>query len=584
MSISAFAAHRAEFTVDNATGKAGQEVEIDVNIVNNQGIAAGKVTLTCEALNITEIVKGNWAVDKRGDKLGTGTANEAEGIYNWYYTDEIAANGVYCTYVATIGADVQPGEYTITLVAEDLAGVKHVEGQEDEVVSYKDGEWDATQTATATLTVEGEPAPVKTELKITEEPKDVTVKEDEKATFTVKAEGEGLTYQWYKDGEAIADATSATYEIAKASKADAGEYRVVVTDKDGETVAATAKLTVNDKEVEPKPAELKITEAPKDVTVKEDEKATFTVKAEGEGLTYQWFKGDKAIEGATKATFEIAKAAKTDAGEYKVVITDKYNKTVEATAKLTVNDKEVEPKPVELKITEAPKDVTVKEDEKATFTVKAQGEGLTYQWFKGDKAIDKATAATFEIAKAAKADAGEYKVVITDKNGKTVEATAKLTVNDKDQTPVVVTKELKITEEPKNVSVKEGEKATFTVKAEGEGVTYQWQKLDGKEWKNIDKATAATFEIAKAATADAGSYRVILKDKDGKTVTSKTVKLTVEKKTDSSSGTGTGTGDKNKDTNPKTGDSTNLYIYMALCMFAAAVIVGVTYELKKNRE
>jgi membrane carboxypeptidase/penicillin-binding protein PbpC len=494
MSISAFAAHRAEFTVDDASGEAGQEIKINVNIVNNDGIAAGIIRLTCDQITITKIKQGNWAVDEDGDKIGSVSAdNPAEGIWDWAYTEEIDTEGVYCTYTATINADVAPGTYPITIVAEDLAGVD----ENGKTISYKDGEWDASQTATATLTVEGEVVPPKTELKITEGPKDVTVKEDEKATFTVKAEGEGLTYQWYKDGTAIEGATSATYEIAKAAKADAGEYKVVVTDKDGETVDATAKLTVEDKEQNPpvvEPKELKITDAPKDVTVKEDEKATFTVKAEGEELTYQWYKDGKAIEGATKATYEIAKAAK--------------------------------------------------------------------------------------------ADAGEYKVVITDKAGKTVDATAKLTVNDKEQAPVVVTKELKITEEPKDVTVKEGEKATFTVKAEGEGVTYQWQKLDGKEWKNIDKATAATFEIAKAATTDAGEYRVILKDKDGKTVTSKAVKLTVEKKADSSTGTGTTGKDNkdNKDSTAKTGDSTNLYIYMALCMFAAAVIVGVTYELKKNRE
>ncbi|MBQ6540807.1 MAG: hypothetical protein IJL71_07265 [Oscillospiraceae bacterium] len=38
-----------------------------------------------------------------------------------------------------------------------------------------------------------------------------------------------------------------------------------------------------------------------------------------------------------------------------------------------------------------------------------------------------------------------------------------------------------------------------------------------------------------------------------------------------------------KDDAPKTGDLTNLYIYIAICLFAAAAVVGSTYEVKKNR-
>ena len=65
---------------------------------------------------------------------------------------------------------------------------------------------------------------------------------------------------------------------------------------------------------------------------------TFTVAASttDEGtLSYQWYKDDVAIDGATDATYTIDAAADTDAGSYKVVVTN-TNGTATATATSTV--------------------------------------------------------------------------------------------------------------------------------------------------------------------------------------------------------------------------------------------------------
>jgi hypothetical protein len=417
LSISAFADYRAVFSIeeDSYTVKAGDQITINVNISENRGIAAGKVCLSCDKITFKNIRQGDWATDEFGDKIGSPWVNAEQGLYNWFLTEEVAADGIYCIYIGTVDADAEPGDYDITLTVVDLAGVD----ENGTTVSYNDE--NDIQTDTATLKIEGDPVivdPPKTELKITKDPADVTVEEGQKAAFTVEAEGEGLTYQWQTtQGEAdwanVEGATSATYELTAALADNGNQYRVVVTDKDGvEAISAEAKLTVTEKQVEPTPG----------------------------------------------------------------------------------------PGPID----------------------------------------------------------------------------------DPDPTPVEK-KELKITTEPADVKVKEDEKATFTVVAEGEKVTYQWQKYDAssKTWKDIEGATDASYVIEKAAYADNETYyRVILKDEDGKSLKSKNVKLTVEKKADET----TKPADKPKDNTAKTGDSTNLYIYMALCMFAAAVIVGVSYELKKNRE
>ncbi|HVZ64633.1 MAG TPA: PQQ-binding-like beta-propeller repeat protein [Opitutaceae bacterium] len=64
-------------------------------------------------------------------------------------------------------------------------------------------------------------------------------------TLTVTATGPGaVTYQWYKNGAAIAGATGASYTVASATTADAGTYTVVVTSSGGAVTSSAAVVTV----------------------------------------------------------------------------------------------------------------------------------------------------------------------------------------------------------------------------------------------------------------------------------------------------------------------------------------------------
>ena len=149
--------HRAIFTADDVTAKAGETVDINVNITENEGIAAGLVTLSCDQVVIDKIARGDWTpVLYRPDHA----YNTENGMYDWYQPVESSSEGVYAVYTVTVNDDVVPGTYDIVLVAEDLAGVQTKEDGEEVVVSYKDGEYAASQTYIATLTVLGdEPAP-----------------------------------------------------------------------------------------------------------------------------------------------------------------------------------------------------------------------------------------------------------------------------------------------------------------------------------------------------------------------------------------------------------------------------------------
>ncbi len=134
------------------------------------------------------------------------------------------------------------------------------------------------------------------------------------ATLSITASGSGLTYQWSKNGAVIAGATSGTLVIPSAQVGDAGNYTVRVTSGAAQEIAA-AKLIVGTATG----ATVSITGQPSSQSVSAGLPAVFTVTATSSApITYQWFKNDVAINGATAATLSIPSAQPGDAGTYRV--------------------------------------------------------------------------------------------------------------------------------------------------------------------------------------------------------------------------------------------------------------------------
>jgi hypothetical protein len=78
------------------------------------------------------------------------------------------------------------------------------------------------------------------------QPQGVTVAPGVPATFAVQANGSGtLSYQWLRDGQAIAGATAASYTLGNPQPADSGAaFRVRVTNAGGSVTSTAATLTV----------------------------------------------------------------------------------------------------------------------------------------------------------------------------------------------------------------------------------------------------------------------------------------------------------------------------------------------------
>jgi len=80
-----------------------------------------------------------------------------------------------------------------------------------------------------------------------------------------------------------------------------------------------------------------------------------------------------------------------------------------------------------------------------------------------------------------------------------------------------------IVEAPAHASVKAGEAARFSVRANGVGLTYQWQRDD----QNVPGANQSSFTLAAAQAADHGSRWTVRVSGSGGSVTSAPVRLSV---------------------------------------------------------
>ncbi len=382
-------------------------------------------------------------------------------------------------------------------------------------------------------TVSAEPAGVAaTTITVTSQPEDEACEAGDRARFAVTARGEELTYQWqYRSGagKTWRNTTASGNKTAKMSvtakeSLDGYQYRCKIGNVYGTTTYSKA-------------ATLAVLSGPQILTQPEDEivgvgeKAVFSLEATGSGLTYQWQYRSSASGSWKSTTFSgnktdtLTVTAKDyhDGYQYRCRIKDDNSETVYSDAvTLTVC-----PEP---EIVGQPADQTVEAGKVVYFGVEATGKDLTYQWQYRTSSTGSWKSTTFTGAKTDTLrvtvkdyhDGYQYRCRVRDLLNVTVYSQpATLTVRP----------ELKITGQPEDCEVYENSKAIFSVEAEGEGLTYQWQYKTpaGTDWKSTTFSGAKTDTLTVTAKVyhDGYQYRCCVTDVFGGTVYSDAAALTV---------------------------------------------------------
>ena len=364
------------------------------------------------------------------------------------------------------------------------------------------------------------PCPLAT---ITTQPKNVTVKSGTEATFTVKVAESNVTYQWYSRAPgvtkwtAVPDATKDSFTVVGTKANSGSQYRCGVRNRAGEAYSDAATLTVT---LQPPVIQTQ----PKNQSVKDGSQATFSVKASGKGIVYQWFERASeaeqwtAVSGAAKASYTVVGTKENNGHQYRCLLKNDDGEICTKTVTLKVT-------PVKLVIKTQPKSVTVKSGAKAVFKVKVAKKNVTYQWYGRAPGVTtwtpmpNAAKAKFTVVGTKANNDWQYCCLVKDAEDAVYTKTVTLTVTP--QPPRIKT-------QPKTAKVKSGARAKFAVKATGPNLEYQWYKCapDANVWQEIPGAVKAAYSFVAAKGDNGWQYRCVVKNEDG-SVTSKTVKVRV---------------------------------------------------------
>ena len=387
--------------------------------------------------------------------------------------------------------------------------------------SRSDSWWNKTDSAPTFYMLSPEiGAPV-----ITAQPQNVSVMSGDTASFTVKASGTGLKYQWYykKKGASAWSLwkghTTATTSGTANDTWDGMQVYCAVSNSAGITVDSNpATVTVN--------AELKITSQPQNITVNSGDSVTFTVKASGVGLKYQWYYKKKGVSTWSKwgtRTTASTTATSNDSWDGMQVycnVTDSKGTSIHSnTATVTIS--------ATLKITQQPQSQSKTLGESLTISVKASGLGLKYQWYfkkKGQTEWSVWNGRTHASETCTPNDTWngiQLYCLVKDSAGNSVKSSA---------ATITVTQKFKIITQPSDVVVKSGDTAKFTVKASGTGLKYQWYyKKSGcsTSWTVWNGHTTATTTATANTSWDGMQVYCKITDATGSTLTSKAALITI---------------------------------------------------------
>jgi pectin methylesterase-like acyl-CoA thioesterase len=335
-----------------------------------------------------------------------------------------------------------------------------------------------------------------------------------------------------------------TTPAAAGVAATAGVYNTwgrihAVVDAAGALTFKTAKNSTNGQyyqgyQLMPYPLATYTAQPMADVSATVGGSVTITAAASGEGgLAYQWRKGGVPVangqsgtgstySGATTLSLTISDVTADDAGDYTVAVTNPGGTAVSTAATLTITTGAIAPS-----IVSGPAAASGSVNGAASLAVSANGTSpLSFRWQKSLNNVDfsdipSAVSATLDLSPLTTADAGYYRVVVTNSVGSATSPAAPLVI-----APVISTP-------PAAALVAVGSNHTISVLADAgagspEPITYVW-KRDGLTVANgapVSGANTGSLLVSGFTAAQSGYYTVTVSNTAG-SVTSAAVYIGV---------------------------------------------------------
>ena len=357
--------------------------------------------------------------------------------------------------------------------------------------------------------------------RITLQPEDYTAKIGTTAHFSVNASGGHLAYRWqysWNGGSTWANCKSTGYNTNAfsftISSAYSGRlYRCRISNSYGTVYSDAALLTAL--------STPKITVQPADLTVNAGETATFTIKAGGGNLSYQWQYSEDggsawancAAAGNDTDTLSFAAALDHSGRTYRCIVTNSEGEVTSNAVTLSVTDVPV--------ITAQPESILGTDVESVTFSVAVNGEELVYQWqYKlssgdwQDAAFTGSDTAQMTVPVSEELEGSSFRCVISNSYGTVTSEEAMLTIATM---PVIVT-------QPRHRDNTIGGTVTFTVEATGGSLHYQWQvkSVGDPNWRNSASAGNKTpnLTVQGKASYNMCQFRCVVSNSVGTVTTS----------------------------------------------------------------
>ncbi len=275
----------------------------------------------------------------------------------------IAAGEPVVTLYLKAPADLAPGSYSFTLEIPE---------------AY---DWDLKDYSFKGQVLEcsyEEPLPIPAPV-ILQQPQSVVAKLGDTAFFSIVCDQETASFCWYYRTSAsgawskCSNGTEATLPVEAKLYRSGYQYRCEATTEGGSTMSEAATLTVQQA-----PA---ITAQPQSASAKENDTVTFAVSATGTDLDYQWYYRTSASgtwsasssADAKNSAFPVEAKAYRSGYQYRCEVKNLVGLVYSDPATLTVIKAPG--------IVTQPKSVTAEVGQTVSFTVKATGGDLSYQWY-----------------------------------------------------------------------------------------------------------------------------------------------------------------------------------------------------------